>query len=215
MGRIPGRCTARLASQTPKGGAGLRFLTGATTSPTLADQFHTVLQKFPAASKWHRYEPKWGAPRLACGCAAGFWRASPHVLSDRQCRGHPVARCRFLVFGIRQCPLRRGISHRGSGDFNGDQTSMNRLYVVESNAGPNRHKAKADPSASHARCGISKRSPAAGAATGVGARGMDTSAGKQVSNGPHTEWIAALVKDLQQHTAGAERRDPRRPPIAC
>ena len=29
-------------------GAGLRFLTDASTSPTLADQFHTLLQKFPA-----------------------------------------------------------------------------------------------------------------------------------------------------------------------
>src|SRR5438477_68628 len=44
------------STQTENKGAGLRFLTGATTSPTLADQFRTVLQKFPAA-KWHRYEP--------------------------------------------------------------------------------------------------------------------------------------------------------------
>src|SRR5207247_8082328 len=45
-----------LGPQSATGGAGLRFLTGATTSPTLADQFHAVLQKFPKA-KWHRYEP--------------------------------------------------------------------------------------------------------------------------------------------------------------
>ena len=37
----------------------------------------------------------------------------------------------------------------------------------------------------------------------MGARGVDTSAGKQVSNGPHAKWIAALVKDLQQHTGAS------------
>src|SRR5207248_464 len=37
-------------------GAGLRILTGTVTSPTLADQLHSLLAQFPAA-KWHQYEP--------------------------------------------------------------------------------------------------------------------------------------------------------------
>src|SRR5207249_12081262 len=51
-----GAAREALGPQSATGGAGLRFLTGATTSPTLADQFHELLQKFPKA-KWHRYEP--------------------------------------------------------------------------------------------------------------------------------------------------------------
>ena len=59
-----------LAPQTAKNGAGLRFLTGATTSPTLADQFQTVLKKFPAA-KWHRYEPA-GRQAVLAGARMAF-----------------------------------------------------------------------------------------------------------------------------------------------
>ena len=37
-------------------GAGIRFLTGATTSPTVAAQMKEILRRFPQA-RWHRYEP--------------------------------------------------------------------------------------------------------------------------------------------------------------
>src|SRR5207253_7882343 len=39
-----------------KKGAGLRFLTEAITSPTLAAQLKSILADFPEA-KWHQYEP--------------------------------------------------------------------------------------------------------------------------------------------------------------
>ncbi len=39
-----------------KGSAGLRFLSGHITSPTVADQAQTILKNFPGA-KWHQYEP--------------------------------------------------------------------------------------------------------------------------------------------------------------
>jgi molybdopterin-containing oxidoreductase family iron-sulfur binding subunit len=42
--------------QHSKQGAGLRFLTGAVSSPTLGSQMKAVLQQYPQA-KWHRYEP--------------------------------------------------------------------------------------------------------------------------------------------------------------
>ena len=42
--------------QKAKQGAGLRFLTGSTTSPTFAAQMKNILQKFPQA-RWHRYDP--------------------------------------------------------------------------------------------------------------------------------------------------------------
>ena len=37
-------------------GAGFRLLTETVTSPTLADQIHSLLAQFPSA-KWHQYEP--------------------------------------------------------------------------------------------------------------------------------------------------------------
>ncbi len=42
--------------QSQSGGAGLRILTGAVTSPTLGDQIQALLAKFPNA-KWHQWEP--------------------------------------------------------------------------------------------------------------------------------------------------------------
>src|SRR5262249_43061812 len=40
---------------------------------------------------------------------------------------------------------------------------------------------------------------AAAVAADVGARGAHVSAGAQMTGGPHARWIAAVVKDLQQH----------------
>src|SRR3954469_1701762 len=60
-----------LAAQRPLGGAGLRILTESVSSPTLASQIRTLLQRFPSA-KWHQWdalgreEAKRGA-RLAFG----------------------------------------------------------------------------------------------------------------------------------------------------
>ena len=45
-----------LSSQGTNAGAGIRFLTGNVTSPTMARQFQAIFQKFPHA-KWHQWEP--------------------------------------------------------------------------------------------------------------------------------------------------------------
>src|SRR5215470_2816355 len=44
-----------LAQQDAKQGAGLRILTGAVSSPTLANQLQALLKRYPAA-RWHQYE---------------------------------------------------------------------------------------------------------------------------------------------------------------
>ena len=186
-----GAAREALASQTAKGGAGLRFLTGATTSPTLADQFHTILQKFPAA-KWHRYEPVGRHASLA---------------GARQAFGEPVhtyyqiANASVILSLDADFLCSGPTSVRYAADFalrrrvRGTQTAMNRLYVVESTATPT--GAKADHRLPVRAAGI--EAFAAAVAAGVEAKGVDTSAGSTVSTGPHAKWIAALVKDLQQH----------------
>ncbi len=190
-----GAAREALASQTPKGGAGLRFLTGATTSPTLADQFHAVLQKFPAA-KWHRYEPVGRHASLA-GAQQAFGEPVHTYYQIANAEVILSLDADFLCSG--SASVRYAADFASRRRVRGDQTSMNRLYVVESNATPT--GAKADHRLPMRAAEI--EAFAAAVAAGVGARGVDTSAGKQVSNGPHAKWIAALVKDLQQHTGAS------------
>ncbi len=186
-----GAAREALGPQSATGGAGLRFLTGATTSPTLADQFHAVLQKFPRA-KWHHYEP---AGRQASRAGA------------RQAFGEPLNTYYQLakadvILSLDSDFLCTGpASVRYAADFaarrrvRGQQTAMNRLYVVESTATPT--GAKGDHRLPLRAADIEMF--AAAVAAGVGARGVDTSAGSQMTSGPHAKWIAAVVKDLQQH----------------
>jgi hypothetical protein len=43
-------------AQQGRGGAGIRFLSGSITSPSLAEQMATVLREYPQA-RWHQWEP--------------------------------------------------------------------------------------------------------------------------------------------------------------
>jgi len=45
-----------LAAQKARGGAGLRFLSGAVTSPSLSETIATILRDSPQA-RWHQYDP--------------------------------------------------------------------------------------------------------------------------------------------------------------
>ena len=55
-GSFLGGIRGPLTSQKGMQGGGLRFLTGAVTSPTLASQLNGILKLYPKA-KWHKYEP--------------------------------------------------------------------------------------------------------------------------------------------------------------
>ncbi|MGI8430964.1 MAG: TAT-variant-translocated molybdopterin oxidoreductase [Chthoniobacterales bacterium] len=50
------RLNVALGHQRKSNGAGLRFLTQTTTSPTLAAQFQAIAQRFPGA-RWHQWDP--------------------------------------------------------------------------------------------------------------------------------------------------------------
>jgi Fe-S-cluster-containing dehydrogenase component len=63
--------STRLSHLSASGGTGLRILTESVTSPTLADQLHSLLERFPGA-RWHQYEPinrdhAYAGSRLALG----------------------------------------------------------------------------------------------------------------------------------------------------
>src|ERR1700687_3074960 len=48
--------SARMSRLSVAAGIGLRILTESVTSPTLADQLHALLERFPGA-RWHQYQP--------------------------------------------------------------------------------------------------------------------------------------------------------------
>ena len=62
-----------LTSQKSRQGAGLRFLTGPITSPSLAELMATVLRDYPQA-KWHQFDPAGmqGATRVERHTASGL-----------------------------------------------------------------------------------------------------------------------------------------------
>jgi molybdopterin-containing oxidoreductase family iron-sulfur binding subunit len=128
-----------LAKLEGRKGAGLRFLTGAFTSPTLAQQMAVVLQKFPEA-RWHVHEPisresaRAGA-RLAFGdplhCYYRFDQADVFLSLDADFLGSGPGQLRY----VRDFMAKRKQKP-------GEPPAMNRLYVIEST--PTLTGAKAD-----------------------------------------------------------------------
>src|SRR5579864_6234860 len=186
-----GAAREALASQTTTGGAGLRFLTGSTTSPTLADQFRSVLKQFPAA-KWHRYEPA-GRQAALAGARQAFGEPAHSYYRIDKADVILALDADFLCSGPGS--VRYAADFAARRRVRGNQTAMNRLYVVESTAtatgGKADHKLPLRAADIEALAGA--------VATGVGARGVDASAGNQMAGGPHAKWIQAVVKDLEQH----------------
>jgi MoCo/4Fe-4S cofactor protein with predicted Tat translocation signal len=172
-------------------GAGVRFLTGATTSPTLATQFQDLLKKFPEA-KWHRYEPA-GRSSARAGAQQAFGESVNTYYQLAHADVILSLDADFLCTG--PASVRYAADFASRRRVRGDQTAMNRLYVVESTATAT--GAKADH---HLPLRASEiEAFAAAVAAGVGAHLIDVSAANQMAAGTHAKWIAALVKDLQEH----------------
>jgi MoCo/4Fe-4S cofactor protein with predicted Tat translocation signal len=167
-------------------GAGLRILTGIVTSPSLADQIQSVLAQFPEA-KWHQYEPcsrdsvREGA-KLAFGeyvnTVYHFDRAEVVVSLDAD----------FLSAG--PGAVRYAHDFADKRRVTGPESTMNRLYVVEST--PTVTGAMAD-----------HRLPLRAGDVEVFARALAEGLGVKSANAaparvPAT-WIPALVRDLEKH----------------
>ncbi|HEV8630647.1 MAG TPA: TAT-variant-translocated molybdopterin oxidoreductase, partial [Thermoanaerobaculia bacterium] len=110
------------------GGEGLRFLTGAVTSPTLAAQFREIARLFPAA-RWHRWEP--AGAHLARTAARQAFGAPLDAVYD-------FTRAR-VILTLDADPLCDGpAAVRYAHDFASQRRAraarreMNRLYAVES-----------------------------------------------------------------------------------
>jgi MoCo/4Fe-4S cofactor protein with predicted Tat translocation signal len=178
---------AALEKQRGSRGAGLRFLSGTVTSPTLRTQLEGILAEFPAA-RWHQYEPA-GRDNVRAGAILAFGepveaqyrleRADVILSLDQDFVGSGPANLRL----VREFASRRRVQ--------GERAEMNRLYVVESTV------SAAGAVADH-------RLPLRASEVEGFARAVAAALGLPVEGGTsaHAAFIAALAKDLRTR-AGA------------
>lgn len=175
---------ALVARLEGKQGEGLRFLSGAVTSPTAAAQMAAILERLPKA-KWHRYEPvnRDGA-RIGAEYAFGtvvdsryrFDKADVVLSLDADfLSGLPGA-----VRHTRDFTARRKAA----------DGTMNRLYVVESTpslaGGMADHRLPAGPAEIES-------------ITYAIARALGLDAPEPAGIEAHAAWVAAVAADLQAH----------------
>ena len=171
------------AVQKPRGGMGLRILTGTTTSPTLAAQVVALLTDFPAA-KWHQWEPGGGA---AAAMAQAVGRpVTPQYRFD-QADVILSLESDFVTDG--PASLRHAREYTARRKRPGERP-MNRLYVVEST--PSLTGAIADH-----RLPL-RPSEIEGFARAVAA-GLGGATGAAGAAGLAAAWVSAVAKDLQAH----------------
>ena len=190
-GTFLGAMQSVVSRQKARQGAGLRFLTGPISSPSMAEVMASVLAALPQA-KWHQYDPISSDGARAAALAGGgngdalyhFDKADVVVSLDAD----------FLTCGPGSVRYQKDFAaHRRVSE---DNQQMSRLYSVEST--PTLTGAKADHrlamKASEVEGFGRQLAGAVGAAAPAGAGGgtIDpaSAAGK---------WVAAIAKDLQAH----------------
>jgi MoCo/4Fe-4S cofactor protein with predicted Tat translocation signal len=175
-----------LSAQKVVQGAGIRILTPAVSSPTLADQLRSLLKLYPQA-KWHVYEPI-NRDNVLEGAKMAFGQPvetqykldkADVILSldaDFLCAGFPGSTRYIRDFAKRRNP---------------DSGSMSRLYVVEST--PSSTGAKADHRLSMQAVRIEGFASALASALGVSAQ-------KSTPLDPaQAKFAEAVAKELQNH----------------
>ncbi len=176
-----------LEAQRLKAGAGLRLLTGAVVSPTMAGQIEQLIAELPGA-RWLRYEPAgdWSAHRgaaLACGEDAhvyyDFAKADVVLSLDADFLTQGAGSVRYARDFTAK---RRAENHKGP---------ANRLYVAEampsSTGSMAEHRLRAKASeiqavAAHVAARVGANAAQPGDLPAVAAR-----------------WVEAAVADLEAH----------------
>ena len=167
-------------------GAGLRILTGATSSPTFGSRMQAVLAQLPEA-KWYKHEP-WGSQNLNEGLKLCFGQnVSPVYRLDQativvSLDSDFVDRGPNCVRYAWDFANRRDVEHSGK--------EMNRLYVVEST--PTNTGALADHRFA-IRCG-EIQTVARALAAGLGLPVAPTE-----TPGLPANWVSTVANDLKAH----------------
>ena len=172
-----------LAQQRVKGGAGVRFLTGPITSPSLANLMGSILRENPQA-RWHQFDPAGmqGTTAPNSRPVYQFDKADVVVSLDAD----------FIACGPGSVRYQRDFATRRR--VMDDRKESNRLYAFEST--PTLTGAKADHRLPVRASEI--ESIARQLAAAVGSSGPASSA--QGSGHPDiVKWVSAVAKDLQGH----------------
>jgi molybdopterin-containing oxidoreductase family iron-sulfur binding subunit len=170
-------------------GAGLRLLTGTVTSPALADQIHSLLTQFPSA-KWHQFEPC-GRDGAREGSRLAFGEYVNTVYRFDQADVILSLDCDFLSSGPGSVRYAHDFADKRR--MADPQLPMNRLYVVEST--PSATGAMADHRWPMRASEVEVFARLV--AEGLGVKALSRTP-PEFSNIP-PKWVAALVRDLQQH----------------
>jgi MoCo/4Fe-4S cofactor protein with predicted Tat translocation signal len=176
-----------LAAQAAKRGAGIRILTETITSPVIADQVKQIQALYPAA-KWHQWEPA-GPHNARAGAMQAFGQPTNTYYDVANANVLVSLDADFLASGAASLRYARQFAARRR--VRGDQTAMNRLYVVEPMPTPTGSKAD-------------HRLPLRSAEIEEFAWALATALG--AANGPKSgdnanlyKWTGAIAKDLQNH----------------
>ena len=168
-------------------GAGLRFLTGAVSSPTFGWQMKAVQQAFPQ-SKWHRWDPV-NRDNMRAGSKLALGGYYDPVYKFENAAVVVSLDADFLSGAWFPGFVRYARDFmRGRKLENGDQ--MNRLYVAES--APSTTGAKADHRLVLRPSEVENVARALAAKVGVGAAGGNLTADQQ-------KFVDAVASDLNDH----------------
>ncbi len=178
--------------QKAKQGAGLRILTETVTSPTLSDQIQGLLKTFPGA-KWHQWEPA-GAHSASAGARLAFGQPVNTIYDLQNADVVVSLDADFLGSGPASLRYARQFSRRRR--VRGNQTEMNRLYVVEPMPTPT--GAKADHRLPLRATDVEQFAWSLAAAVGA-----DTGGRKGAANPAYDKWIGPIARDLQKHRGGS------------
>ncbi len=184
-----------LAATQAQQGNGLRFLTGAVSSPALADQIQAIITALPGV-RWHQYEPV-NRDGARAGARQAFGQDAEPVYNLQAADVVLSLDADFLSCGPGSARYLHDFASRRR--LTGGQTAMNRLYVVEgvvSNTGD-----KADHRLALRPTQIPALAMRIAAAIGVPGIAQPSPARFEGNLPPdHIErWIAAVAKDLKGH----------------
>jgi len=170
-----------LEKQKATGGAGLRFLSGRESSPTLAAQREALRAEFPEA-RWVSWEP---ADRDSAVEGALLAFGEPVAAQYDFARADVILSLEADFVTSHPSSLRLVREYAARRKVDAAKPEMNRLYVVEGSPTPT------GASADHR---LALRSSAI---EGV-ARAVAAGVGVEVAGGVDHEWVAPLVKDLKR-----------------
>jgi len=181
-----------LGAEKANSGAGLRLLTGTITSPTLADQINTFLKGYSGA-KWIQYESA-TRDNVREGARMAFGEYVNSVYHVDQADVVLTLDSDFLTAGPGSIRYAREFARKRR--VENEQSKMNRLYSVEST--PTNTGAMADHRLRMRGSDIEGFARALARELGLNSVAAPASV-PEIPGG----WVAALARDLKQHSGAS------------